>query len=498
MELNWRVSYECGVDILGNDCTGVGQSTDYPQEEPQGGSGFVDTVKDWVGWKDENYSGIQNAVKAANEMDAIVVCLGEENYTEKPGDIRDLALPKGQYELVTALREAAPEKRIILVFFGGRPRLLADVIPAVDAVFVAFLPGPLGGDALVDLISGKVNPSARLPVTYPMYEDLGGVPYLRAVSDMCTADTGGTLPHWENVPCEVQWGFGHGLSYSEFQYIDLALSTDTLQQGKEDALVVSVNVKNAGTRSGAHTILFFTFDEFRASTPEYKRLRTYEKIWLEPGSSTQVTVSIPLEDLRFVGPHDDHHYILQDGLVFRVGIGSDADCRRDPDSDLCSAPISIQTEKDYVGACEAACSIWEESGCPDMTPVTCKRECSGIHQGTGTSLNNDGWGWTYVSCLESIVWDASFDPTADCRKLTSLCRDVLSTSGVDEYGAGHGSSNFAKTGIQPWALSLALFSGIFASAMIVYAMNGGCTSEKAEQGGDVQFAAISTSEVEHA
>jgi beta-glucosidase len=272
----------------------------------------------------------------------------------------------------------------------------------VDAVLLAFLPGPLAGQAVVDILTGRVNPSARLPITYPKFEDGGGIPYMHAVSDMCTKDTNEPLPHWEYQDCEVQWPFGHGLSYTSFEYSDMALNTNELQYRRrrpsEDPVVlqVSVNVHNSGDRAGADTVLLFTFDEFRSTTPEQKRLRAFEKIWLEPGDTKAVQFTIPLDDLRFVGPHDETHYIFQNGMTFRVGVGAGPDCRRHPDIPACSAPVTITTDDDYVGACEAACHVWAESGCSHyhhMTMDKCWDLCGSIHQDPSNELqmNNDGW-----------------------------------------------------------------------------------------------------------
>jgi len=134
---------------------------------------------------------------------------------------------------------------------------------------------------------------------------------------------------------------------------------DDIQERDDEQLTVTVTVINTGDVGGAETVLFFTFDEFRSTTPEYKRLRGYEKVWLEPKESKEVSIKISLQDdLRFVGAHDDSHYILQDGLEFRVGIGSGSDCRND--GNLCSEVVTIRTAEDYVGACEAACNVWKK------------------------------------------------------------------------------------------------------------------------------------------
>lgn len=288
-------------------------------------------------------------------------------------------------------------------------------------MLVGFLPGPLAGQAVLDILTGRFNPSAKLPLTYPKYEDGGGIPYMHAVSDKCTkGDPEQPLPHFEYAPCEVQWPFGHGLSYTTFEYEGLRLSTNILayRRGKTDnnkklmttsstivtpsnganELTVGVTVINSGARAGAETILVFSFDEFRGTTPEYKQLRAFEKVFLQPGQSKYVNITIPLDDFRFVGPHDDSHYILQDGLRFRVGIGAETDCRSSgvESNALCSDPITISLDENYVAACEAACNVWESSGCMDtfhMATDKCWSMCSSIHQDTSGTLqmNNDGW-----------------------------------------------------------------------------------------------------------
>jgi beta-glucosidase len=278
----------------------------------------------------------------------------------------------------------------------------------VDAVLLGFLPGPLAGQAVMDLITGRGNPSAKLPISYPKYES--SYPYMHAVSDLCTRDTGGPLPHYDVAPCEVQWPFGHGLSYTTFEYSQVVLSTTELHhsrrewnnENKDPEVTATVTVKNIGKVAGAETVLVFTFDEFRSTTPEYKRLRGFEKVWLEPDASTTVSINIPLSDLRFVGPHDDSHYIYQHGMQFRVGVGAQADCRGIIDEDVneqdssCSPLVTITTEEDYVGACEAACDLWGSSGCADyykMTAYDCYDMCGSIHKDSSSQLqmNNDGW-----------------------------------------------------------------------------------------------------------
>ena len=272
------------------------------------------------------------------------------------------------------------------MYFGGRPRLIADVVDDVDAVLVGFLPGPDAGQAVVDILSGTVNPSGRLPMTYPKVPDGSGGPYFHSVSDQCTRGDG-PLPHWEYVPCEVQWPFGHGLSYTSFEYSKLDVSTHEIHYSPvgtdvKHSTTISVQVQNTGSVSGSETVLFFTFDEHRSVTPEYKRLRYFDKVHLEPGEATTVSFSISTtdENFHFVGPHDDTHYVLEDGLSFRVGVGL-VDCRNGPGgTDMCSAPITIRTDDGYLPDCDTACKLWETADC-GMKQKDCWDRCTSV----------DGW-----------------------------------------------------------------------------------------------------------
>eukprot|EP00980_Cylindrotheca_fusiformis_P014730 scaffold4009_cov124-Cylindrotheca_fusiformis.AAC.10 len=491
---NWEVTYKCGVDIMGQDCEDD-KDTESQQDSDKG---VVDKLEGWVGLGDDDSSGlgIERAMIQAKTMDVIIVCIGEENYAEKPGDIRSLKLPTGQYDLVAGLRQAAPDAKIVAIYFGGRPRLLGEVSKYADAVLLGFLAGPLAGDALWNIVSGASNPSGKLPITYPKYEDGGGIPYLHAISDKCTADTGGPLPHWEYIPCEVEWRFGHGHSYSTFEYGRISANTQRLffnrQAAEAPVLSISVTVSNKGSMAGSDAVMIFSFDEFRATTPEYKRLRGFKKIWLEPGDSTNVTLTVSLDDLRFVGPHDSSHYILQDGMTFQIGVGAHTDCRTDSNDVHCTDPITVDTGSEYVGACEAACSIWTKSGCDThagMTADSCWDMCTSIQNADGVSLNNDGWGWNYVACIESIVFEDSFE-VGSCWKLSSLCRDVLATPSIDEFGNGRKPSFVDRFSINSVALVLALLSGVASSALIAYLMRSRKNRANGEEFGDVQFSQV--------
>jgi beta-glucosidase len=470
LEASWDVSYSCGTDILGQEC---------PDENDGNDTGIMEEVKVEV----EAFVGvgpdgsIGRAVEAASSKDVVVVCVGEEAYTEKPGDIRSLRLAEGQYKLVKNLKEKTKAK-IVLVYFGGRSRLLGEMVEHADAVVVGFLPGPSSGQALADVMSGRVNPSGRLPLTYPLYEDGGGIPYFHAVSDQCTKGTG-TLPHWESVPCEVQWPFGHGLSYTSFEYSLLRASV-----GSDKDLHVSVKVKNTGSVAGSEAVMFFTFDAFRSTTPEYKRLRAFDKIYLEPGQELTVEKTVPASDLTFIGPHDDKHYISDSSMPSWVGVGPSTDCRAEPNSELCWRLEPENETDEYVGACDTACEVWAASGCAhefQLSQDTCLSMCITIsrYPASAADKGNEGWGWNYVSCLESVVWGMEQEKGPDqCWRMTALCRDVFRTGQMDERGIGPGGSggDAAMNTLgqaPPYSNLIAALSGLLATVLIVFVMRGG-------------------------
>ena len=398
-ETTWDVSYSCGVDILGNECTDAAQG----DTDSAGATSIVSKFENWVGiGHGKETVSILESANMASQAKYVIVCVGEESYAEKPGDIRSLELPQGQLELVKALSDT--DAKIILVYFGGRPRLLRQMVNLVDAVLVGFLPGPDAGNAVLDIISGEANPSGRMPLSYPKYEDGGGSPYYHAVSDRCTSGNG-SLPHWETAQCEVQWPFGHGLSYTKFGYSDLELSSNTITyradgQGRRrlkskgtETLDVSVRVRNEGSRAGSETVMFFTFDESRHTTPEYKRLRSFEKVYLEPGEEKVVTASFSLYDPDFlsVGPHDDSHLVIQNGLRFKIGVGAEVNCNNpeSSSSQLCSQFVTVDAGDDYSSVCDAACTVWSESGCGeayDLSAESCWIMCKSSGQ-----ENLDDW-----------------------------------------------------------------------------------------------------------
>lgn len=235
---------------------------------------------------------IPAAVRAARNVDYIILAVGENSYTEKPGDLHDLSLSRNQINLAKALAETG--KPIILVLNQGRPRLIREIEPLVDAVVNIYLPGNFGGPALADILFGDHNPSGRLPFTYPAYPN-SLITYDHKPSEHRSPTTGAYDYGSDFV---IQWPFGFGLSYTTFEYSDLKLSTPTLNP--DGKLEVSVNVKNTGTRSGKEVVMLFTAAHFASITPDVRRLRGFSKIDLEPGEQKTVSFTIDPNDISFI------------------------------------------------------------------------------------------------------------------------------------------------------------------------------------------------------
>lgn len=243
-------------------------------------------------WQFDENTGIDKAVAAARNADVIVACVGENSYCETPGNDVDLNLSANQKDLVKAL--AATGKPIVLILNEGRPRIINDIEPLASAVVDILLPGNHGGDALASLLCADENFSAKLPFTYPKYTNKF------AVYDYKPAENQGTMSgvYNYNAVMDVQWPFGHGLSYTTFAYSDMNVSASEFKSG--DVLTVSVNVTNTGDVAGKESVLLFSSDLYASSTPDVRRLRAFDKVELAPGESRTVTFTLPADDLAFV------------------------------------------------------------------------------------------------------------------------------------------------------------------------------------------------------
>jgi beta-glucosidase len=234
-------------------------------------------------YNEEDASGIADAVKAAQDAQYIVVCLGENSYTESVGNLGDLYLSDNQQALAFALAKLG--KPMILVLNEGRPRLISKIEPLFSAIIDIYLPGSFGGEALASILSGKMNPSGKLPFTYPKYPN-----------DLITYDH---KPSQDvNAQNDIQYPFGFGLSYTTFKYSHLKVYPDKFKAS--DSIRVSVDVTNSGAMAGKETVLLYSSQPIATITPDVKRLKGFDNVFLMPGETKTVTMTIKAMDLAYV------------------------------------------------------------------------------------------------------------------------------------------------------------------------------------------------------
>lgn len=242
---------------------------------------------------EENEPQIQGAVAAAKDADVIVACIGENSYTETPGNLTDLWLSENQRNLVKALAQTG--KPVILVLNEGRPRLIADIEPLAQGIVNILIPGNMGGDALANLVSGKSNFSGKMPYTYP--KEINSL----ANYDFKKSEEVGTMEgaYDYNAKITQQWGFGYGLSYTSYKYSNLKVSQSDFRHG--DIIKVSVDVKNTGKVAGKESVLLFSSDLIASMVPDGRRLRAFDKVELQPGETKTMIFELKADDLAFVG-----------------------------------------------------------------------------------------------------------------------------------------------------------------------------------------------------
>ena len=252
---------------------------------------------------EENEPQIQGAVDAAKNVDVIVACIGENSYTETPGNLTDLWLSENQRNLVKELAKTG--KPVVLVLNEGRPRLIADIEPLAQGIIDILIPGNMGGDALANLVSGKSNFSGKMPYTYP--KEINSL----ANYDFKKSEEVGTMEgaYDYNAKITQQWGFGHGLSYTSYQYSNLKVGKSDFRHG--DIIKVSVDVKNTGKVAGKESVLLFSSDHVASMVPDGRRLRAFDKIELQPGETKTVSFDLKADDLAFVGY--DGKWVLEEG-----------------------------------------------------------------------------------------------------------------------------------------------------------------------------------------
>ena len=261
---------------------------------------------------DQNKDQFEQAIRAARSADVVLLCVGENTYTEKPGDLNDLQLHPLQLEFAQRIIKSGTP--VVLVLNEGRPRLISSIANQVDGIIQTYLPGNHGGDALADILSGEVNPSGKLPYSYPLFQN--------------------ALTNYNFKPSQVQdnaqgaynyvgvvknlFDFGHGLSYTTFETSQLKV--DATQVGRSDSLTISVKVKNTGKVAGKETVMLFSKDHYASLSPDIKRLRRFEKVNLSAGETKELTFTLPVQELAFVNA--DLETVVEPG-TFDLMIGNE-------------------------------------------------------------------------------------------------------------------------------------------------------------------------------
>ncbi|MFN2533038.1 MAG: glycoside hydrolase family 3 N-terminal domain-containing protein [Pyrinomonadaceae bacterium] len=242
---------------------------------------------------------IPAAVRAAANADVVILCLGEGSYAETPGNVTDLTLGEPQLRLAEAIE--ATGKPVVLVLVEGRPRIINPIVDKAGAVLMAYNPGNEGGQAIADVLFGEINPSGKLPFTYPRTPN-GLITY-----DHKSFETEDTA--FGNMAFKPQFEFGQGLSYTTFAYTNLRLSQKNI--GRTGQLSINVTVTNSGQRAGKEVIQLYVTDFVASLAPPVKKLKRFAKIYLEPGQSKTLTFTLRSDDLSFIGA--DNKPIVEPG-----------------------------------------------------------------------------------------------------------------------------------------------------------------------------------------
>jgi len=239
---------------------------------------------------------IATAVAKARLSDVVILCIGEWTYTETPGNIDDLSISAPQTKLAHALFETG--KPVVVVYLGGRPRVITSIVEKADAVVIGFLPGNRGGEAIADVLLGNVNPSGKMPVSYP-----------RTPNGFTTYDYKPLETFSYGLEYNPLYAFGHGLSYTTFQYSSLRIEKQNITS--PESIRGSVMVRNSGIREGKEAVLVYLQDEVGQVSRPNKQLKFFTKVNLKPQESITVNFEITNRDMSFIGINNKR--IVEDG-----------------------------------------------------------------------------------------------------------------------------------------------------------------------------------------
>ena len=260
---------------------------------------------------------LADAVAAAKAADVVILCLGEHYLQTGEATSRtELSLPENQMELFCAVRTANPNVAVVL--FNGRPLLLDKLSRDAAAILEAWFPGTEGGHAILDLLTGTKNPSGKLPMTFP--RNMGQIPiyynHFSTGRPLTGTDPQRFVSKYTDAPNTPLFPFGYGLSYTEFSYSDVSLSSDSLTS--EDSITASVQLKNTGACTGTEVVQLYIQDVAASTVRPVRELKGFTRITLAPGETQTVSFQISEAELAF--HRADGSYGTEPG-AFRVWIG---------------------------------------------------------------------------------------------------------------------------------------------------------------------------------
>ena len=252
------------------------------------------------------FVSLEDYIQKLDEVETVILCLGELPGTEKPGDIRSLHLDSKQLEL--AKMAYAKHKKVIIVLVEGRPRIIRDIVEPAGAIVQCYLPGDYGAEALVELLSGEKNFSGKLPYTYPKYD--GVIEFYDRPRSVDRSNVG------DFAAFNPEWPFGYGLHYGEVRY-EQVKSTEVINNNAP--WEITVDVINQSNREIDEVVQLYVGDEFASLVPAGEQLKRFQKVKIPAGQTVKVRFVLNKEDLMFVNEAGD--WVFEPG-TFNYSIGT--------------------------------------------------------------------------------------------------------------------------------------------------------------------------------
>jgi beta-glucosidase len=256
-------------------------------------------------------SGFARAVATARAADQVVLALGETREMSGEANARsNIDLPGRQEELIDAIRKTG--KPFVVVLFNGRPLALENVVDSTPSILEAWFPGVEAGNAVADVVFGKVNPGGKLPASFPYR--VGQVPIYynhEPAGRPCNKGVKWNSQHRDIPSCDPLFVFGYGLSYTTFEVSNLQLSASNVSE--DGSLTASVDVKNTGGRKGDDVVQLYIHDPVASISQPVRRLRGFERVTLEPGETRTVTFTLDKSDFGFYDNRGE--FVVEPGQI---------------------------------------------------------------------------------------------------------------------------------------------------------------------------------------